>query len=294
MRAACTAVTAIAVWIACGAASAQVFVRFQIDPARSHVAFDTGEVSGRLGLGTFPYASLSAQPGTGPVPLTGHFVAAIAPDLSTPGDVSLVPGTSDVRPLASVLASPGRGAQPGVTDPAVFGLTFDDPFTGVSGELAMRDLVFAIVGNFQVMSNGAGPQGLFGTMPWLQAIGTYDLTTSLGIDESLPLGQVPADPNSFVFSSTSQLTEVSPGVYELNLPFSFGLASFFGPSPVPGPISDVGAYATFTGEIVATTDVPEPGLGLGLGLGAGLLAGFGRIAERRRRARIEASREHRR
>jgi hypothetical protein len=282
MRVAVAAIAGIATCFVCSASSAQVFLRFQIDPARSHVAFDAGEVSGRLGLGTFPYASLTAQPGTGPVPLSGHFVAEIAPDLSTPGAVTIVSGTSDVRPLAGVLASPGLGAEPGVTDPAVFGLAFDDPFTGVSGELAMRDLVFAIVGNFQVMSNGVGPWGLFGTMPWRQAVGTYDLTTSLGITESLPLGYVPADPNSAVFSSTSQLTEVSPGVYELTLPFLFGLVSSFGGPPTPGPISDLGVYATFTGEIVATTDVPEPGFALGLGLGAGLLAGFGRFGGRRR------------
>lgn len=258
-----------------GVATAQVFQEFVIDPARSHVAFSSGDVSARLGLATFPFASLTAQPGTGPVPVTGHFVAAITPDFTTPGDVSIVQGTTDVRPLHGVLASPGLDAAPG-SAPAAVGLAFDDPSSGVSGEIALRDLVFALGGSWQVMSNGAGPQGLFGEIPWIQAQGTYDLDTSLGLEESVPIGAVPVS-NAFLSSSTSQLSEVSPGVHELILPYTFTLYSF----SVPGPVSDLAVQATFSGELVATTDVPEPGATLGLMAGAGVLAALRRTRGRR-------------
>ncbi len=253
-----------------GDATAQVYHRYELDPARSFIAFDSGEVSGQLGTSSFPFATLEAQPGTSAVPLWGHFVLAIAPDLVSPGALSLVSGTSDIRPANGNLASPGLGAGPG-SAPAAFGIEFEDPFAGVGGQIALRDLVFGLSGFLDVFANGAGPFGLRGNLNWIQARGDYDIDIDIGFESSLPLGPVSLL-EGFVDSSTSQFAEVSTGVYEVTLPFFFTLGGF----DLPGPVSFAGATASFAGEIVATTVVPEPGVGAALVAGCGWLSALGR------------------
>lgn len=265
----------VAVLGVAGSASAQVYQRFDLDPSRSSIAFDSGEISGQLGTSGFAFASLLPQPGTTAVPLEGHFMLGITPNLAMPDSMTTVSGTSDIRPVELNTASPGLGAVPG-SAPAAFGVEFTDPFTGVSGVLAFRDMVFALAAGLDVFANGAGPIGLRGNLDWPQAAGRYDFTLDLGIEASLPVGTVPLVPG-FVGSSTSQLEEVATGVYEIKLPFSFTLSNF----DLPGPVSFASGSATFTGEIVATTDVPEPSLALGLVAGGSLLVGFGRGRGRR-------------
>jgi hypothetical protein len=150
---------------------------------------------------------------------------------------------------------------------AAFGLTFDDPIAGVSGDIALRDLTYAFEGSLDVFANGVGPFGLRGPLDWTQVRGTLDIRTDIGLEGTIPAPPVPSS-DGFLFSSTSQFAEISPGVYEVVLPFGFTVMAF----DLPGPVTSLATSMSFSGELVATTDAPEPGFGLALALGAGLLS----------------------
>ena len=119
-----------------GVSQSQVFERFYVDSSRSFIAFDSGELSGQLGTSLFPFASLTSQPGVMPVPLSGNFVLQITPDLVAPGAIVVVQGSTDLRAADANQVSPAPGGVPGMVD-AAFGLTFDDPLAGVSGDIAI-------------------------------------------------------------------------------------------------------------------------------------------------------------
>ncbi|MEM9175075.1 MAG: hypothetical protein AAGC67_07555 [Myxococcota bacterium] len=255
-------------------ARAQVTVPFAIDPARSSIEYDSGDFLTGVGLSTFSFATVFAQSGTSTSPLVGHFIVQASPDLSSPSSVRIVRGASEVRTLSGNVVSPAIGGGPGVSA-AAMGIELEDPSVDLEAEVAIRDLVFAISSNLSVFANSAGPNGLLGSMAWEHAQGEWDVSTNTGFQSTVLAGFVSSLGGS-VSSSTSQVEEVSAGVFEMTLPFSFTLS----PLSVPGPFSDVGTTMTFRGEIVATSQVPEPGFAGTAGLGA-----FALLAEGRRRAR---------
>lgn len=256
---------------------AQVYQRFELDPVRSFIQFESGEVSGQLGENTFPYAPLTAQPGMGPVPLYGHMLLRIDPDLTTPLSVATVSGTTDLRMVNRNTASPGLGAVPGTTGPAAFGLAFQDPLVGVGGEAALRDLIFALTTSLDIFPNALGDWGLRGTFGLIQVRGRYDLDFDFGIDASAGVGTKGPLFTGFVFSDSTQLEQVSPGIYEIRLPFETNVGSF----EIPGAITGATGLVVYSGEIVATTAVPEPTLGLGMLAGGAMLLGLSRRRTRR-------------
>ncbi len=255
---------------------AQVFERFEIDPTRSFLQFDSGEVSGQLGESTFAFAALTAQPGTGPVPLSGDMILRFDPDLTTPNSVSAVAGTTDIRPANDYTVSPGPGAIPGA-GPAAFGLEFDDPAVGVGGQVALRDLIFIFNAGLQVFPNSLGPWGLRGSVSLTQIRGTYDTDFGGETFVSLPVGKLTPLFGGGVFSGDSQLEEVSPGVYEITLPFQTDVGSF----GLPGPVTGATLFTNFSGVIVGTTQVPEPSIGMGMVAGVSVLIGLARRRARR-------------
>ncbi len=264
---AAAAVVVIATAIHAAPAAAVQFEVFHLDPSRSTLAFVSGDVQARLSDTQFAFAPLVAQPGFSSAPLTGDFVLEIGNDATNPSSFDVLPGTSDIRASDIHLASPAPGGAPGTTAAAI-GLSFADATSGISGEVALHDLVFAAAGSFTVVGNGLGPFGLQGTMPWSLVNGAFEIATNAGIGGTALIPFL-TSASASVDATTSQFTEVSPGVYEVVIPYQF----LIGLSPVAGPLSSTIVRARFAGEIVATTAlVPEPALGLMLGIAGCLIA----------------------
>lgn len=251
--------------------SAAVFETFHLDPTRSNLRFNFGEISAQLTSTDFAFASLSAQPGTGDVPISGHFVASIDGDPSSPDFFSVLSGTTEIQVADPYLVSPGTGGVPGTTA-AAFGLSFDDPSAGISGDVALHDLLFGIAGFLSLMPNSEGPLGLTGSLGWQLVQGTLEIATDIDIGGTVLIPFVGSYSGS-VFGP-SQYTEIAPGIYEVVMPFGFGISISPGAGPSAGPFSSLAATLALQGEIVATNvPVPEPGSAALLTLGlAGIAA----------------------
>ncbi|MGH0031163.1 MAG: PEP-CTERM sorting domain-containing protein [Myxococcota bacterium] len=250
---------ALALWP--GHAAADQFETFYLDPARSFIQFQSGSINAALSSSQFVNADLNAQAGVGPAPLAGHFGMLIGNDASSPTFFSVLPGTSDVRPGDTNIVLPGSGGGAGTTD-AAFGVTFSDATSGISGDVAIHDLIFSVAGFFDVYANALGPLGLQGDLGFTAVAGTLEIQTSLGLGgtASVPFT---GSFSSFVDREASQFSETSPGVYEVVMPYQFNI----GINPVAGPFDFTGISAVFTGEVVATNVIPEPGTGALLALG---------------------------
>ncbi|MGH0031161.1 MAG: PEP-CTERM sorting domain-containing protein [Myxococcota bacterium] len=246
-------------------ARADQFETFYLDPARSFMQYVSGDVNAQLSITQFAFADMLDQPGVAPAPLSGHFVMQIGNDASNPTSFDILSGTTDIRPADVNTVSPGTGGAAGTTD-AAFGISFLDATNGIGGDVAFHDLAFGISGSFNPVANGLGPNGLQGSMPWALVDGDLEIQTSIGIGGTAFVPFTTSATQS-VDSSASQFSETSPGVYEVVIPFQF----LIGVTPVAGPFSGALVRATFSGEIVATNVVPEPGSGALLGLGLLLL-----------------------
>ena len=238
---------------------------FTLDPTRSHLTFQGGEVSATLPGGQFLFANLVLQPGSAPAPLAGEFIMQIGNDASSPTFFSILTGASEVRPGDGNIVSPGIGGTAGTTQ-AALGVSFLDAALGIGGEAALHDLAFGISGFFTPSANGLGPNGLLGDLAWRTGSGAAEIATTLGIGgTALVAGS--GSSFGFVDRNLSQFTEISPGVYEVVMPFAFDV--FLG--PLAGPFENLNVLLQFSGEIVATTAVPEPGPGSLLMLGGAVL-----------------------
>lgn len=267
MRSLCLVSLLLAALLAAAGASADQFETFYLDPSRSFLSFQSGDFSTQLSSSTWAYGPLTAQPGSIPAPLGGEFVLQIGNDASSPTFFSIIPGSSDVRPQDASLVSPGVGGTPG-TSYAALGLSFLDSTLGISGDVAIHDLIFGINGYETPYANSLGPYGLQGDLNWILGAGSLEIQTSIGIGGTafLPLTSAAG----YIDRYTSQFSETSPGVYEVVMPFGFTLYA----STNSGPFSNTNMSLTFGGEIVATNVVPEPATGALVALGLlGLAAG---------------------
>ncbi|MCZ6569689.1 MAG: hypothetical protein O7B23_05965, partial [Deltaproteobacteria bacterium] len=212
---------AAALLLAAGPGYADAFESFYLDPARSHMSVTGGSISAQLSTTDFAFADLTPQPGANPTPLSGQFVMQVGGDLANPTFWRILSGTADIRPADSNLLSPAQGGAAGLVD-AAFGVSFLDTATGLGGDVAIHDMVFGAVGVFSIFPNGLGPLGLQGDLEWTLAAGILEISTNIGI------GGTAFAPNTVslvnaVFRNESQYSEVSPGVYEVVIPFLFSL-----------------------------------------------------------------------
>jgi len=271
-RLTCTSLFCLALLQAPGAALADAFETFYLDPAQSFMTFEAGNITTQVSSTIFPSSSLTPQSGGGQAALSGEFLLHVVGDLASPTSLGVLPGLSEIHLADANPVSPGAAGAAGTTE-AAFGFSFlDGSGTGLSGDLAVHDLVFGIDGVFSVFANGLGPNGFSGDLNWTLAGGTTEVATNIGIGGTLFL-PLATSFNDFVISSQSQLGEIAPGVYEMVMPFSMILS--LGPID-SGPFTNTNVGARFSGTIVATNAVPEPGSSALLALG--LVA----IAARRR------------
>lgn len=255
-------------------ALADSFETFYLDPSRSTMQFESGDIRAQLSLTQFAFADLFPQPGVAPAPLSGQFVLQLGgSDPANPTSFDVLAGTSDIRPADSNTVSPGAGGAPGTTD-AAFGLMFFDSTTGIGGEVALHDLVFGISGSLFPVANGLGPLGIAGSLPWIAGAGAMEIGTNLGIGGSAFVPFTMSSSGS-VDSTASQFSELAPGIFEVVIPYTF----LIGIVQPDGPLGVDLVRATFSGEIVATNVIPEPGTGALLALGLTCLA-----ARRRQRS----------
>jgi hypothetical protein len=237
--------------------AADEFRTFYVDPSRSTIRFDSGDAGFQLSSDTFALGGLSAQTGATSA-LSGSFVASASGDFANPTGVFILPGTSDFQVANDNSIAPALDGVAG-TAPAAFGVSFMDGTFLLRTNAALRDLRLTASGFLEVLSNPAGPQGLRGDLNWQIASGIADVRMDIGLAGrgllSGVIHQAAGVFQGFVFSSSSQLTEISPGEYELRLPFGFNASG----SSVPGPIVALSVLGSLDGEIVATTiPVPEP------------------------------------
>ena len=254
--------------LSASAAHADQFEIFTIDPTRSHLAYQAGEIAAVLPGSQFLYATLDLQPGSASVPLSGEFVMQVGNDASSPTFFRILSGASELRAADANAVSPGMGGAAG-TIQAALGVSFLDSALGVGGEAAIHDLVFGIVGFLTPRANGLGPNGLDGNLGWVAAGGAAEIATTLGIGGTALVAS--SGGAGFVDRNLSQFSEVAPGVYEVVMPFAFDVVL----GPLSGPVQDLNLYLQFSGEIFATTAVPEPALGVLSALGGAAL-GFRR------------------
>ncbi len=255
-----SAAASLVIVLLASAASADEFRTFYVDPARSHMRFDSGSIAFNLTGTAYPFGPLTPQSGVSATSaISGHFVASAGGDFSAPSFVFVLPGTADFRVANDNEVSPAPGGVSG-TAPGAFAVTYADIGLVLGGDAALRDLRMVASGVFDIVSNPVGPYGLRGDFHWMVASGTADIRTSFGLSGTALLSgrlqQYGGAMLGFVYSDQSQVSEVSPGEYELLLPFGFG-PSMFG---MPGPFNGLNASGTIFGEIVASTiPVPEPG-----------------------------------
>jgi len=265
MRSFLLATMLIAPLLPATAVRADQFETFHLDPSRSSMQFLSGDFSTQITDSTFLYAPLTLQSGSDPAPLGGEFVLRIGNDAGAPSFFGIVSGSADVRPVDGSSVSPGPGGGDGMVD-AALGLSFLDSALGVSGDVAIHDLVFSLEGFYDIYSNSLGPLGLQGDLGWLLAAGAIEIQTSAG-----PSGTAFAPfavGGGYVERTLSQFSEIAPGVYEVVMPYQYTVYV----STDSGPFTNTNIQMTFGGEIVATNVVPEPGTGALLGLGLATLA----------------------